>query len=86
MHRNAAQMMVVFRFLDQDGSGAVDVTEFRAGVELLNSRLPPEQAMADVDALFESIDLDSDGHIQFEEFCAVFKDASPTARHGGPGG
>lgn len=86
MHRNAAQMMVVFRFLDQDGSGAVDVAEFRAGVELLNSRLPPDQAMADVDKLFESIDLDSDGQIQFEEFCAVFKDASPTARQGGPGG
>jgi diadenosine tetraphosphatase ApaH/serine/threonine PP2A family protein phosphatase len=86
MHRNAAQMMMVFKFLDQDGSGAVDGAEFRAGVELLNSRLPPEQAMADVDALFESIDLDSNGHIEFEEFCAVFKDVSPAARRGGPGG
>ena len=86
MHRNAAQMEMVFRFLDQDGSGAVDAAEFRAGVELLNSRLPPEQAMADVDALFDSIDLDSNGHIEFEEFRAVFKGVSPTARHGGPGG
>ena len=83
MHRNAAQMMMVFRFLDQDGSGAVDAAEFRAGVELLNSRLPPEQAMADVDALFDSIDLDSNGHIEFEEFRAVFKGVSPTARHDG---
>jgi len=73
MHRNAAQMMLVFKFLDQDGSGAVDVAEFRAGVELLNSRLPPEQAMADVGALFRSIDLDSNGQIEFDEFCAVFK-------------
>ena len=86
MHRNAAQMMMVFRFLDQDGSGAVDAAEFRAGVELLNSRLPPEQAMADVDALFDSIDLDGNGHIEFEEFRAVFKGVSPTAGLGGPGG
>ena len=71
MYRNASQMMMVFRFLDQDGSGAVDAAEFRAGVELLNSRLPPEQAMPDVDALFASIDLDGSGSIDFSEFCAA---------------
>ena len=72
-------MMAVFRFLDQDGSGAVDVAEFRAGVELLNSRLPPEQAMSDVDQLFATIDANGNGIIEFDEFAAFFKGVTPGA-------
>ena len=73
LYDNVSQLALVFRFLDTDDSGVLDKAEFRAGIELLNRRLPPEQALGDIDVLFQTIDLDGNGQIEFDEFCEVFK-------------
>jgi len=58
----------VFVHYDRDGSGAIDMREFRALVASLGLLIPAEE----VDNTFRSIDLDDNGTIEFEEFYQWF--------------
>jgi len=61
----------VFVHYDRDGSGAIDMKEFRALVASLGLLIPAEE----VDNTFRAIDLDNNGTIEFEEFYQWFYNA-----------
>jgi len=58
----------VFVHYDRDGSGAIDMAEFRALVASLGLLIPAEE----VENTFRAIDLDNSGTIEFEEFYQWF--------------
>ena len=59
-----AYLESVFASFDEDGSGEVDITEFRQAVEALGIKVTPKQLM-----LFRrDIDQDGDGHVSLKEF------------------
>jgi len=58
----------VFVHYDRDGSGAIDMAEFRALVATLGLLIPAEE----VENTFRAIDLDNSGTIEFEEFYQWF--------------
>jgi len=58
----------VFVHYDRDGSGAIDMSEFRALVASLGLLIPAEE----VENTFKSIDLDDNGTVEFEEFFQWF--------------
>jgi calmodulin len=55
---------------DADGNGKIDLTEFRA----LTTKLGLELARAEAEALFDAVDEDETGLIEFEEFEAWYED------------
>jgi len=61
----------VFVHYDRDGSGAIDMKEFRALVASLDLLIPAEE----VENTFRAIDLDNSGTIEFEEFYQWFYNA-----------
>jgi len=58
----------VFVHYDRDGSGAIDMAEFRALVASLGLLIPAEE----VENTFRAIDLDGNGTLEFEEFYQWF--------------
>ena len=58
-----AKLIDLFREWDDDGNGALDKKELRQAVAALGYDAPKK----DVDALFDSIDKDSSGWIEYEE-------------------
>ena len=60
---NSVHLIDLFREWDDDGNGAIDKKEFRHGVAALGYEAPK----ADIDKLFDSIDEDSHGYIEFHE-------------------
>jgi len=58
----------VFVHYDRDGSGAIDMAEFRALVASLGLLIPAEE----VENTFRAIDLDNNGTLEFEEFYQWF--------------
>jgi len=58
----------VFVHYDRDGSGAIDMAEFRALVASLGLLIPAEE----VENTFNAVDLDGNGTIEFEEFYQWF--------------
>jgi Ca2+-binding EF-hand superfamily protein len=69
---NREMLLTVFRFLDANGDGTLSEKEFRAGLDLLNRRLPETRRLKDPDNLFKKLDDDGDGEIGFEEFMSGF--------------
>jgi len=61
----------VFVHYDRDGSGAIDMAEFRALVASLGLMIPADE----VENTFRAIDLDNNGTIEFEEFFQWFHTA-----------
>jgi len=53
-----------FEEFDEDGNGQIDLTEFRELVERLGVELEPAEA----EELFDTIDVDETGLIDFAEF------------------
>jgi len=58
----------VFVHYDRDGSGSIDMAEFRALVASLGLLIPAEE----VENTFKAIDLDDSGTLEFEEFFQWF--------------
>lgn len=66
----AKELRTLFQQIDKDGSGLVDIDEFRAALSVSN----PEMSSSAVDALFNAIDQDGNQHISFLEFVASMLD------------
>lgn len=72
LHSNHKMLWTVFKFLDVDGDGTVELKEFKRGVELLNKRLPKERQLMDPVSLFQMLDEDGNGVIDINEFQKIF--------------
>ncbi|CAB9510566.1 Phytochrome-associated serine/threonine-protein phosphatase [Seminavis robusta] len=72
LKEHSEMLLVVFKFLDTDGSGSIDRCEFRTGINLLNKRLPKGSQFDDADKLFDALDSDGSGDIDITEFNQVF--------------
>jgi len=75
LHDNKDMLLSIFKFLDIDGSGDIDLEEFKVGIELLNKRLPEHSHFHDAEELFNMLDVDNSGAIHLEEFEKVFDGA-----------
>jgi calmodulin len=56
----------IFKRFDADGDGEITLTEFKEGMKGINPTLPQKE----VEALFEKMDTNKDGQIDFKEFDA----------------
>lgn len=65
-------LLTVFHFLDTSGNGTIDLSEFTAGVKMLNKRLPDARKLKDPKKLFKQIDVDGSGEIDVDEFSNFF--------------
>lgn len=72
LHENKEMLLMAFKYLDRDGSGSIDLDEFRVGVDLVNKRLPEGSRLPDAEELFKALDLDGSGEIDLEEFNQIF--------------
>jgi len=74
LNENKDMLVSIFKFMDVDGSGDIDLEEFKVGIELLNKRLPASSHFEDAEELFTLLDVDSSGTIDLEEFERIFDD------------
>lgn len=72
LHRSKVQLRSAFRMMDIDGSGKIDLAEFKAGLEALNILLEVPLSDSQIKTLHSVIDKDKDGSISYEEFLASF--------------
>jgi Ca2+-binding EF-hand superfamily protein/diadenosine tetraphosphatase ApaH/serine/threonine PP2A family protein phosphatase len=75
LRANHRMLMTVYNFLDVNGDGTINKEEFKAGIELLNKRLPADRRLR-ADELFERMDMKHDGEVDLEEFSQVFNSVS----------
>ena len=68
--KNLSRVIDVFRAWDDDDSGTIDKKEFRRGLHQLGLTEVPRE---EVDALFDEIDVDESGEIDFRELAAKLK-------------
>jgi len=73
IRKGKTKLLSVFREMDNDASGQIDLQEFTAGLEamgvLVDSPLTPDQ----IELLFNVIDRDSSGAIDYQEFIDAFR-------------
>lgn len=75
---NMKRVTDVFRELDADGSGAIDVNEFHRAIRLtLPSREIPD---SDIDEVFNAIDVSGDGTISLRELKRAITAPAPPGR------
>ena len=63
LQENHEMLLVAFKYLDADHSGAIDRDEFKRGIDVLNKRLPERNQLGDPQELFDLIDADGNGEI-----------------------
>ncbi|CAB9506487.1 protein phosphatase PP1 [Seminavis robusta] len=73
LQQNHEMLLVAFKYLDTDHSGAIDREEFQRGIELLNKRLADRHQVGDPMALFDLLDMDGNGEIDLNEFNQMFR-------------
>jgi len=71
LYSNHRQLKAVFKFLDSDHSGSVDRQEFTVACDMLN-KISNTQ-IVDGAELFQIIDIDDSGEIDFNELCECFR-------------
>jgi len=59
-----------FKRFDIDGDGTIDMAELRRCLTTMGEALTNEQ----VDEMFDKLDADSDGKVDFDEFCSYMLD------------
>ena len=86
LHRPYARIIELFQQWDADADGCVSKVEFRNALPLL--QLNGDVSLAEVDALFDSFDVDGSGAITYKELLAeldAVPKASPRAASGQAG-
>ncbi|XP_069745567.1 serine/threonine-protein phosphatase with EF-hands 1-like isoform X3 [Narcine bancroftii] len=73
MYRHRADLEIIFRMIDKDHSGMISMEEFRQTWKLFSSHLQVHMDDQSVDNLAQSIDFNSDGRIDFNEFLEAFR-------------
>jgi len=72
LQKNNEMLVLAFKFLDTDHSGAIDREEFQRGFDLLNKRLSDDgakkNALGDPNELFDLLDADGNGEIGMLSF------------------
>ena len=65
LKENHDMLLLAFKYLDVDRSGAIDREEFQRGVDLLNSKMSSSggRLVEDPEELFDLMDIDGDGEI-----------------------
>jgi hypothetical protein len=76
LERTRSKVMDVFQRIDTDGSGELDVDEFRHAFQLMGLDLPRSQVIKVIDKL----DDDGNGNIDLEEFITKMKELARTRR------
>merc|ERR1719384_2656096 len=59
----------MFREMDEDGSGELDLFELRGASEEIKAQLQRICNMEDVEEIFKSLDYDESGNVDIDEFC-----------------
>merc|ERR1711920_575918 len=59
----------MFREMDEDGSGLLDMTELRGASDEIKAQLQRICNMEDVEEIFKSLDYDESGAVDIDEFC-----------------
>eukprot|EP00854_Cymbomonas_tetramitiformis_P029575 gene29575-36854_t len=65
------ELKEIFSYIDQDGSGAIDIDELLTVLEQVSANSKTVMSKIEVTKLFEEADADGSGEIEFSEFCAV---------------
>jgi len=66
-------MRPAFRIFDQSGRGEVVATDFQEALKVIGEDVPGDK----IDKLFEEVDADGSGTIDFEEFCVMMRKFNP---------
>jgi len=70
IRENQVRLIDLFREWDDDGNGALDKKEMRAAIAALGYQAPRKE----IDAFFETIDVDDSGMIEFNELKEALKE------------
>eukprot|EP00802_Teleaulax_amphioxeia_P005597 Tamp_05601.p1 GENE.Tamp_05601~~Tamp_05601.p1 ORF type:complete len:940 (+),score=261.82 Tamp_05601:61-2820(+) len=74
MHSKVDSLASIFKEMDKDGNGLIDVAEWTSALTQLGLDIPGPRA----ERMFKALDVSSDGSIEYGEFLAVFKPALTT--------
>ena len=81
LYENKDMLLAIFKFMDTDGNGTIDIEEFQVGIDLLNKRLPAGSYFKDHEDLFRALDVDGNGEIDIDEFDLVFSQNANTSEY-----
>jgi Ca2+-binding EF-hand superfamily protein len=73
LYENRLGLQRAFRLMDSDGSGTLDVEEFEAGLQALNTALGEPLSSKQIRELFHVIDKEGKGFIEYEQFLSQFE-------------
>ncbi|OQV16945.1 Serine/threonine-protein [Hypsibius exemplaris] len=73
LYRQKDNLEVIFRWMDQDNSGILTMEEFQHGCILLNKHMGNPLSEDQIKALAQSLDINKDGQIEFNEFLEAFR-------------
>lgn len=73
IRKSKVQLKAVFRDMDKDKSGTLDVLEFKAGLEAMNILLEHPMTDMQIHKLHKALDKDGDGTINYDEFLKSFE-------------
>jgi len=74
LHNQADSLFAIFKDIDKDGSGEIDVKEWTAALQKLGLDMPATRA----ERIFKALDVSGDGEIEYGEFLAAFKPTMTT--------
>ncbi|KAL3903549.1 MAG: hypothetical protein SGARI_005328 [Bacillariaceae sp.] len=67
-------LIAIFKLLDKNKNGRIDLDEFRTGISTLNRKLPPASKLEGADRLFKALETDDkSGTIDLEEFQQLYR-------------
>lgn len=73
LYRNRDSLGTIFRIIDKDNSGLISMEEFEDACDILSRHIGQEISKQQVRDLGQSIDINKDGSIDFNEFLEAFR-------------